>query len=58
MIMNRLALIAVTGVLALALTACGEHGNSKQPEAGNNSQQQGAAPAQQQQPAQGQGQGH
>lgn len=28
MIMNRLALIAATGFLALALTACGEH-NSK-----------------------------
>ena len=27
--MNRLALVAATGFLALALTACGEHGNSK-----------------------------
>lgn len=43
--MNRLALIAATGFLALALTACGEHGNSKQPVAGANpTQQQGAAP--------------
>lgn len=52
--MNRLALIAATGFLALALTACGEHGNSKQPVAGANpTQQQGAAP--EQQPAQAQG---
>lgn len=27
--MNRLALVAATGFLTLALTACGEHGNSK-----------------------------
>ncbi|KTC79235.1 hypothetical protein Lche_1255 [Legionella cherrii] len=31
--MNRFALIAATGVLALALTACGEQ-NNKQPTAG------------------------
>lgn len=53
--MNRLALIAATGFLALALTACGEHGNSKQPAADNTPAQQGAAPAPEQQPAQGQG---
>lgn len=49
--MNRLALIAATGFLAVALTACGEHGN-KQPTATETTQQQGTAPApQQQQPA-------
>ncbi|HHF7366636.1 TPA: hypothetical protein ACPSKY_001754 [Legionella bozemanae] len=31
--MNRFALVAATGLLALALTACGEQGN-KQPTAG------------------------
>ncbi|CAM3021107.1 Uncharacterised protein [Legionella steigerwaltii] len=31
--MNRFALIAATGFLALALTACGQQGN-KQPAAG------------------------
>ena len=40
--MNRLALIAVTGVLALSLTACGEQGTSK--PADNNT---GAAAGQQ-----------
>lgn len=56
--MNRLALIAVTGFLALALTACGEHGNSK-PTAGasdnaavQQDQNQVAAPAPAQAPAQ------
>jgi outer membrane biogenesis lipoprotein LolB len=51
MIMKRLALIATTGLLALVLTACGEHGN-KQPKASDNTQQQGAAPAPQHQPSQ------
>lgn len=31
--MNRFALVAATGLLALTLTACGEQGN-KQPAAG------------------------
>ncbi|MFJ1267273.1 hypothetical protein ACD661_01740 [Legionella lytica] len=54
--MNRLALIAATGFLALALTACGEHGNKQPPVATDNAQQQqGAAPAPQQQPTEGQG---
>lgn len=53
--MNRLLLIAATGLLALTLTACGEHGNSKQPTTGDNVNQQGAVPAPQQQaPNQGQ----
>ncbi len=52
--MNRLALIATTGFLALALTACGQSGNNNQPTATDNTtQQQGAAPAPQQ-PADGQ----
>jgi hypothetical protein len=46
--MKRLALIATTGLLALALTACGEHGNSKPAANGNITQQQGAAPQPQQ----------
>lgn len=51
--MNRFALIAVTGFMALALTACGEHGNSKPvpTEAtteATTEQQQGVAPEQQQ----------
>lgn len=51
--MIRLGLIAATGFLALALTACGEHGNSKPVSTENMQQQQGAAPAPapQQQPA-------
>ncbi|MGC1182652.1 hypothetical protein [Legionella sp.] len=52
--MDRLVLIAATGLLTLALTACGEHGNSKHPTVSNNAvQQQGAAPEPQpQQPQQ------
>ena len=47
--MNRFALIAVTGFMALALTACGEHGNSKPvPTEATTEQQQGVAPEQQQ----------
>lgn len=59
MIMNRLALIAATGFFALALTACGEHGNSK-PTASDTTtvQQQGAAPQQPQQQEQPQGHEH
>lgn len=50
--MIRLALVAAAGFLALALTACGDHGSKPpQPTAGNMQQQQGAAP---QQPAQDQ----
>ncbi|USQ15003.1 hypothetical protein J2N86_06830 [Legionella lytica] len=53
--MNRLALIAATGFLALALTACGEHGNKQPPVATDNAPQQQGAPAPQQQPTEGQG---
>jgi hypothetical protein len=49
--MKRLILIAATGFLALALTACGE--NSNQRPTVDNTQQQ--VPAPQQQPNQGQG---
>jgi hypothetical protein len=51
--MNRLALIAATGVLALVLTACNDNSTTpKQPTANNPQQQGGPAPAQQ--PNQGQ----
>ncbi|MGL5742904.1 MAG: hypothetical protein ACRCXC_10390 [Legionella sp.] len=56
--MNRLALIAATGFLALALTACGEHGN-KQPAAGNeNNTTTTTQPSPNQPAGEGQTQGH
>lgn len=45
--MNRFALIAATGFLALALTACGGHDN-KQPTAGANNATTTTQPAQNQ----------
>ncbi|KTC83017.1 hypothetical protein [Legionella cincinnatiensis] len=48
--MNRLALIAATGFLALALTACGGHDN-KQPTAGENNATTTTPPPAQNQPA-------